>query len=48
MDGSPPKGTEVIWSIYKVSMTVPVNAPLLKLITFGKCTIESLEQLENA
>ena len=42
-NGSTPEGTEVIWSIYKVSMAVPENTEPPNLITFGKCTIRRLE-----
>ena len=34
--------------MYKASIGAVSNTDLLKHVTFGKCTIESLEQSENA
>ena len=42
MDGLPPEGTEVIWSMYKVSIGAELNALLPIYLTFGKCTNERL------
>ena len=41
MNGSPPEGTEVIWSMYKVSMRADRNALLPKYVTFGKLTVDN-------
>ena len=48
MYGSPPEGTEVIWSMYKVSMCALLNAELPIYVTFGKLTVDNAEQLEKA
>lgn len=48
MNGSPPEGTEVIWSIYKVSTCADRNALLPKYVTFGKLTVDNFLQPWNA
>ena len=48
MNGSLPEGTEVICSMYKVSMYVDRNALLPKYVTFGKLTVDNDLQPWNA
>lgn len=48
MFGFLPEGTEVIWSIYNVSIGADMKASLPIYVTLGKCTIERLRQYPNA
>lgn len=47
MYGSPPEGTEVIWSMYKASICALLNAELPIYVIFGKLTIDNAEQDSN-